>query len=202
MPKVSEQHLEAQRARIIAAAVACFAEKGFHKTSMRDIFKEAELSPGAVYNYFESKEAIIEAVCQLGRQEHQSIFQQQNLANGDLEAQVDAGLNGYREMLFGIPMREAWLRADIMFTAEALINPDLAKTGTANYQMIIEHLTAIAQRWIERGWVRPEHDAAAIAQVMFATVQGLGLQIIINPQLDLDAYFGVVKALLIGKFVQ
>src|SRR5215207_1875636 len=61
MPKVTEAHSAARRQQIIDAAYRCFARKGFHQSTMRDIYEEAELSPGAVYHYFESKHAIIAA---------------------------------------------------------------------------------------------------------------------------------------------
>ncbi|HIN34796.1 MAG TPA: TetR/AcrR family transcriptional regulator, partial [Dehalococcoidia bacterium] len=35
----------------------------FHQTNIQDICKEAELSPGAVYRYFPSKDHIIAATC-------------------------------------------------------------------------------------------------------------------------------------------
>ena len=59
MPKVTQAHLEARRQQILDAAFGCFARQGFHQTTMQDICREAELSPGAVYRYFDSKEAII-----------------------------------------------------------------------------------------------------------------------------------------------
>jgi AcrR family transcriptional regulator len=61
MPKVSTGYMQARREQILDAASNCFARKGFHLTSMKDICKEAELSPGAVYLHFSSKEDIIEA---------------------------------------------------------------------------------------------------------------------------------------------
>ena len=64
MPKVTEAHLEARHQQILNAAGACFSRQGFHQTSMQDICREAELSPGAVYRYFSSKEDIIAASCQ------------------------------------------------------------------------------------------------------------------------------------------
>ncbi len=60
MPKVTEVH-SAARHQIIDAAYRCFARKGFHQATMRDIYAEANLSPGAVYHYFDSKDAIIQA---------------------------------------------------------------------------------------------------------------------------------------------
>jgi AcrR family transcriptional regulator len=52
------------RTRIIAAAVECFAEKGYAATKIADIELAAGLSVGAggTYRHFESKRAIMEAV--------------------------------------------------------------------------------------------------------------------------------------------
>lgn len=44
--------------RIYAAALSLFRTRGFHETTMRDIAREAELSPGAAYYYFRSKDEI------------------------------------------------------------------------------------------------------------------------------------------------
>ncbi|MGW6425003.1 TetR/AcrR family transcriptional regulator [Nocardia sp. NPDC055053] len=62
MPRVSEEHLERRRQQILDAAQLCFARKGFHETSMQDVFAEAGLSAGAVYRYFTSKNEIIAAL--------------------------------------------------------------------------------------------------------------------------------------------
>ena len=62
MPKVSRQYQESRRNQIIDAAVKCFAQKGFHQTSMQDIVSESGFSPGAIYLYFKSKEEIIKTV--------------------------------------------------------------------------------------------------------------------------------------------
>ena len=61
MPKVTEAYSAARRQQIIDAAYRCFARKGFHQATMRDIYAEANLSAGAVYHYFDSKAAIIQA---------------------------------------------------------------------------------------------------------------------------------------------
>src|SRR5688572_3194112 len=62
MPRVTEKHQEARRRQILDAAIACFARKGFRHATMRDICGEAGLSAGAVYGYFDGKEAIVEAI--------------------------------------------------------------------------------------------------------------------------------------------
>ena len=42
MPKVAKEHGEARRRQIIDAAYRCFARKGFHQTTMRDIYEQAD----------------------------------------------------------------------------------------------------------------------------------------------------------------
>lgn len=55
MPKRDPEHMNAQRERIIMAAIACIARKGVEGTSMADIWKEAGLSAGALYVHFKNK---------------------------------------------------------------------------------------------------------------------------------------------------
>src|SRR5437868_3902227 len=56
------QHQTDRRAAILDAAEQCFSHSGFHQTSMSDICQAASMSPGNLYRYFPSKEAIIEGI--------------------------------------------------------------------------------------------------------------------------------------------
>ncbi|MCR4439010.1 MAG: TetR/AcrR family transcriptional regulator [bacterium] len=53
-----ERERQARRAEILRAAEALFSERGFHEVSMDAIAERAELSKGAVYLYFCSKEEL------------------------------------------------------------------------------------------------------------------------------------------------
>lgn len=64
MPKVSEEHAAARRSQILDAAIDCFARTGIHRTTMRDVFRESGLSPGAVYTYFFGKDDLVRAVAE------------------------------------------------------------------------------------------------------------------------------------------
>ncbi len=52
---------EETRTRILDAALALFRERGFEKTTMRDIAKESGVALGAAYYYFASKDALVMA---------------------------------------------------------------------------------------------------------------------------------------------
>jgi AcrR family transcriptional regulator len=51
------------RARIMATAEALFRRLGFAKTAVADIAAELHMSPANVYRFFDSKNAIVEAIC-------------------------------------------------------------------------------------------------------------------------------------------
>ena len=53
-----EREKERRRQQIIIAAKRVFSQKGLNKTTMEDIAKESELSPGTLYLYFKNKEEL------------------------------------------------------------------------------------------------------------------------------------------------
>ena len=55
--------VEKRRRQIAEAAVKLFIDKGFHKTSTRQIAKAAGVSIGSLYEYIASKEDILYLVC-------------------------------------------------------------------------------------------------------------------------------------------
>lgn len=62
MPKLSEEAIEKRKEVIEGAARELFIKQGFHATSMRDIAKDAGVSLGNLYNYYETKDAIFESI--------------------------------------------------------------------------------------------------------------------------------------------
>lgn len=57
-PKVVED----RREQIIDAAMRVFAQKGFVRATNKDIAREAGITAGLIYHYFDSKEALLMAV--------------------------------------------------------------------------------------------------------------------------------------------
>ena len=62
MPKLSSAAIEKRKETIEDAARELFIKQGFHRTSMRDIARGAEVSLGNLYNYYATKEAIFESL--------------------------------------------------------------------------------------------------------------------------------------------
>ena len=69
MRRANAQLQSDRRAEILAAAQRCFVRSGFHGASMQDICAEAGMSPGNLYRYFPSKEALIAGIAERDRAE-------------------------------------------------------------------------------------------------------------------------------------
>ena len=68
-PRTSEQFDKIRQKKkklILETSLELFAEKGFHATSISQIAKKAKISKGLVYNYFESKNDILQEISKEG----------------------------------------------------------------------------------------------------------------------------------------
>ena len=83
--------IEKRRNQMIRGAVKLFKEKGFHRTTTREIAKEAGFSIGTLYEYIRTKEDVLYLVCD-------SIYEQVNLRLSDLDGQ-DGTIQGLRSAI-------------------------------------------------------------------------------------------------------
>lgn len=58
MPKIAQGRILENQRRIEAAALQLFTKQGFHGTNIREIAERAEVSVGAIYTYYPTKEAL------------------------------------------------------------------------------------------------------------------------------------------------
>ncbi|MEA3428636.1 MAG: TetR/AcrR family transcriptional regulator [Thermodesulfobacteriota bacterium] len=81
-----------RRRQIIDAAVKLFINKGFHKTTTRQIARAAELSIGALYEYVSSKEDVLYMVCN-------SIHMEVEHGMSDALARAKGGRDALKEVI-------------------------------------------------------------------------------------------------------
>lgn len=62
MSKRWQRRKDARAPEILEAALACFAQKGFAATRLDDIAARAGITKGTIYLYFDSKQALFEAL--------------------------------------------------------------------------------------------------------------------------------------------
>jgi TetR/AcrR family transcriptional repressor of uid operon len=195
MPKVLPVYLENRRHQIIDASAACFARGGFHRTTMQDICHEAGLSPGALYRYFQSKEEIILAMCDRGRDEDVDTIQQAM----QLEDTATVLAELIRIYFSGVDDHE-YCALMVELLSEAPRNEQIGESLREGWTRVKEPMATLVAKAQERGEINPELDASAVAAVMLGVYQGLVVQYLIAPELDVEAYARVTKALFDGTF--
>ncbi len=184
MPKVSEVYMEARRQQILDVALACFARNGFHETTIEDICQEAQLSHGAVYRYFPSKEDIIEASSWRDREVRASRFagaQQKGSAYHVLEEILCVYIRRLTH-----PEVESVMRLRVQLFGEALRNARIEATVCSTWDDVLQRFREIIQRAQEAGEVNPELDPHAVARVLLAIHDGLLLQKTIDKDVDVE----------------
>ena len=84
---------EQTRTQILQTALALFRERGFDATTIRDIATAADLSPGAAYYYFPSKEAIVGAYYHYIQEAHHARATDAFAHAADLGARLRAAIH-------------------------------------------------------------------------------------------------------------
>jgi TetR/AcrR family fatty acid metabolism transcriptional regulator len=174
---VSDEDKGIRREEILDAAKRVFAEKGFHQTAIADIARAAELSYGSVYWYFDSKDALFQA---LSEREEQALWRHVAAA-----LEVSDGEDPERILARGV-------RATFEFFAA-----DPAAAQLLSFERFtddIERLVLDAQR---RGVI-----VAAPAPVLARSVAGListmAGQLTADPRFDAEETADVVVSLLLN----
>jgi TetR/AcrR family transcriptional regulator, transcriptional repressor of aconitase len=194
VPKVSKEYSAARRQQIIDAAYRCFARNGFHQTTMRDIYEEANLSPGAVYHYFDSKDEIIQASFVFDYERSQDVF---SAARESAEP-----MRALAELLdfFFQGLKEAATlgsgRVNVQGWGEALVNPQLGRNLRGVLDKYLTALAPIVAGAQEAGQLDRSLDPVAMSRLLLSIYYGLELQAALDPELDVDKYAAAATALL------
>ncbi|MGB2798601.1 MAG: TetR/AcrR family transcriptional regulator [Dehalococcoidia bacterium] len=193
MPQVREAYREARRKQIIDAAYRCFAEKGFQKATMRDICKEANLSVGAVYNYFRSKDDIIAASAEEDQRRIAEMIS--SAAAADPEDPLG---NLVRVFLPLANDPEAVRDAVVTFDlcSQSSRDPEIAEGFRKTLDAALDHLMEPVKRQQKRGVINAELDPYSVAAVLVAVYQGFRYLRVFYPEIDVDAFGSVCEAMV------
>ena len=89
---------DARRGELLAAAERLFYTKGYEKTSVQDILTEIGFSKGGFYHHFDSKLAVLDAICQ---QRAQACCEQARCA---AEAEQDSAVDKLNALFHSAPL--------------------------------------------------------------------------------------------------
>src|SRR5207302_5683518 len=191
MPRVSDEYMTRRREEILEAAKACFAREGFHATSMRDIYRECGLSPGAVYNHFASKEEIVLALGEERLREAHAQREALELIEDPIEA-LRLLSAGTREQLAS----EVDLLLEFQLAGEALRNESIAEVSRQTFQATLETVVGLIGRAQSTGHLNSRVDADGLARVLIGVFQGIVVQTAIGAPPGRERHIRALRTLL------
>jgi len=191
MPKVSREYADRRKAQILQAALACTARKGFHQTSMRDICREAGLSSGAVYNYFNSKEDILAALTRQRRGAKDVLFSQLERCETAQEA-----IGQLFEVMFTVYKDQSFRTygaVDVESYCEALRNRQVEEIVREEIDTLAVPLASIVRRWQAVNQIRDDIKAEDLAHYLISMSVGIKLHLLMRPDLDIERFQELVE---------
>lgn len=135
--RITAQEKAATRERILDAAIQAFRKRGFESTTTRDIATAAGIATGTLFNYFATKETIVECLAEQALARARSRFDWED-SQGDLEEGLFAHIATELRQLKP-------LRKFITPLLETLFCPlAAARNSDRNNVLRVEHMESVA----------------------------------------------------------
>ena len=168
--KMTNRQLKAlaTKDKIVAAAKALIAEKGFEETSIGDIVRRAGVSTGSFYTYFKKKEDVVEALSQT------DFYRLAEIVNSMENISLAERLEFYcREFLkdienTGIEICRQWLKNNL--SPEEML---IAGEKITKFNFDSRALVAILDEAVKRGELNNDSNTETLALMLNAELYGL-----------------------------
>ena len=182
--------------QILDAAERCFVRSGFHRSTMQDVAAEAGMSPGNLYRYFASKDAMAAGLAERDRAEIARDF----AVLDDTQDFAKDFLSLGRKHLIEEPREHAILCLEIW--AEATRNPAFATMSRAFECDVIDRMASAFRAAQARGAIAADIDAHSVAVAITTFANGLFVRRAVspdfNPERELATLDALVGAMLSG----
>lgn len=168
MPRTAEQNeqiRETTRAAIIDSAMSLFAQNGYAHTTTRQIARQAGVSAGLMYHYFEGKESLLEAVF-----EDCMATLSQTFSQAYEKAPAGRRLSALLQAMFGLleEERDFWALFYMMRGQPAVM--DILGEGFRLWTGRLRDLFTFELQ--SAGRAEPEFDALLLYSLIEGTIQG------------------------------
>jgi TetR/AcrR family transcriptional repressor of uid operon len=192
MPKLKPHVQRARREHILDAAERCFARAGFHRTTMHDICKEAAVSPGALYVYFDSKEALIAGICERDRAEFAERLAALSEAPDFLKALRELGQHYFVHE----PAHKHLMCIEIGL--ESTRNPRVGEIHRGVDGFINASFEKLFQRMKDEGRIAPELDIPTVVKLFLVIADGLFWRRAVDPAFNGEVLVPATLQVLVG----
>jgi TetR/AcrR family transcriptional repressor of uid operon len=186
-----------RRAEILAAAQRVVCRSGFHGASMQEICAEAGMSPGNLYRYFPSKEAIIAGIAERDRAEVAQSFAAVDGAGDFFSAFAALAHHHFVER----PDDDVAMCTEIM--AESRRNPEIGRICQGFDADVKARLVEMMRDAAKRGEFSNEIDFEGVVTMLMLIADGVWWRRASDPSFDPEAvlplFMDITRHMLRGR---
>ena len=168
MPKVTEEHREAVRRRLVDAARRVLLRRGYDLTT-REILAEADLSAGTLYNYFPSKADLVEAVAEDVLAEDVSLFSA--IAESDGRGTGPALVDLVRDWVLAEPHPGTAVLAQ--FRGRVTQEPEVRSAVGRYNRSVVDAFRPLVEAAAAEGFLRDDVDPAGLIELIDIVWDGM-----------------------------
>ena len=189
-PKTEEQLnriREEKKSKILDTALKLFAYNGFDRTTISKIAKDAEVSKGLIYNYFESKEEILKGII------NQAETESDNIMNEMKEDDPKQNIRVLFEAFFRqIKKNQEFWKLTLTLSLRANEFPYIKEMVTTRLE---EYIAFLKELFNKAGIEKPSEEA----RILGATMDGVVLHYVLADQ---DYPIDDIKNGLINRYTK
>jgi len=180
----------ANRRAILDAARQVFAELGYEMASVRDIIRRTNLSVGAFYNYYRSKEEVYEALSDDGARRFRPILQAEFERADDFESYIRGAIEAYYNFI----VTEELAVRDVVPGAQP--HPHV-RIQTPEMKAVFEQVKGSVSDVLERGH-GPSVDVDYLAAACIAIAREVGDLMLERRPIDVPAAVEFAVQMIMG----
>jgi AcrR family transcriptional regulator len=184
-PKVTEEHRERQKLKILEAAKLAFTKKGFEPVTMKDIVEESGFSRGGVYSYFSSTEEVFTEIIEQGHLTQIQSLLKHIENNRSMWKAIDDYLVELEENLVKVP--ESIVPAQFEYFLTSWRNDERKEYLQVRYDRAISTMKTLIEKGKRTGEFKPKQAIEVIAKYFITVCDGLMLQQIASNSKELQA---------------
>ncbi|MBE3558318.1 MAG: TetR/AcrR family transcriptional regulator [Ktedonobacteraceae bacterium] len=163
--------VEDRREQIIDAALRVFARKGFARSTNKDIAREAGITPGLIYHYFENKQAVFKAVVE----ERSPLKIVRTLPPDMLGLPPEQFMRFLLLRVLNVIESEQFVQIIRVMLPEAVHGSEFVPIGVSILQQVINFLEQYLRTKMEQG-VLQQINTSFVAQTFTSCVMGFVLR--------------------------
>jgi len=182
---------EHTKAAIIDAAEELFAESGYRGASLANIAERAGVTQSGLLHHFNSKDELLMAVLEQHNRDDDALLLKP-LSLGGIDV-----ITGLRQLIVQNSGNRVAVRLFAVLVAESTsVDHPGHDYMRERYDKLRNRMVGALSAGIERGEIKPDTDLEVLASALIALMDGIQLQWIYNPRVDMGASFDLVARVL------